>query len=712
MAKGWFSWVLLLGSLGTAGLGFYNLTLMAKQGEKMVAPTVPAATDLPSPPSFVRSLALSPAEQINYHSQQLQTDRAQAHRHRYVLANLYLRQGQPAPALELLTDLEKSYPLLTEYIWLKRSQALLQLGRTEEAATVQTNILNRFPSTAVAAVVTHDRQDIDTLVRRYPSHPLAKRYLKERAGQNPDLLISLVTYFPDDADILPYLDRATRLRLTPDQWWAVAEGYYDNFVFTKAADAYSKATPNAITAYRLARSYHRADRRENAIHAYRGVVDRYPQSPEAPRALLRLMQLLPPQQAVTLADRIVERYPQAGAEALLAKFYIERDVLQTNPQATLTTLLQKFPQSDSAAQLLLEIAKQKARSGQLLDAIATVRQLQLQNQTSEAAAEAGFWAGKWSEKIGDRSGAQQLYRHVLRHHGESYYAWRSATALGMPVGSLGGVEQVNYNLEPIGRRAPLPTGSPVLQELYLLGEDEDATALWQFTTRGKRVLNVREIFTDGIMRVLAGDYLLGIRQLDSLDWIDVSPQEASQIPELKKHPDRLTFLYPLAYREIVKTRAAERNLHPALVFGLIRQESRFEKAIRSSADAVGLMQIIPETAAWIAEKLGRKNYSMTNPQDNVEFGTWYLRYTHSRYGNNSMLAVASYNAGPGAVANWVRAGVGDMDEFVERIPYRETRDYVKKVFANYWNYLRIYSPALQTQIANILNQEQVGMVPK
>ncbi|MCS6959567.1 MAG: transglycosylase SLT domain-containing protein [Pseudanabaenaceae cyanobacterium SKYGB_i_bin29] len=704
MQKWWFSWVLLLGSLGIAGLNFYNLTLMAKQGEKIVAPSVTKLTDLPSPTPFVRSVALSVTEQISYHAQQVKTDSAQAHRHRYVLANLYLRQGQPEQALALLADLEKSYPLLTEYIWLKRSQALLQLGRKEEAATLQANILNRFPSTAVAATVTHDRQEIDTLIRRYPAHPLAKKYLKERSLANPDLLVSLVTYFPDDVDILPYLDRASRLRLTPDQWWAVADGYYDQFVFTKAADAYSKATPNAITAYRLARSYHRADRHDSAISAYRGVVERYPQSPEAPRALLRLVQLLPPEQAVAIADRIVERYPSAGAEALLAKFYIERDLLKTNPQLTFKTLIQKFPQSDSAAQLLLERAKEQARSGQFLDAIATVRQLQLQNQTSEAAAEAGFWAGKWSEKIGDRSGAQQLYRHVLRHHPESYYAWRSATALGMPVGSLGGVEQVRYDLQPIATRAPLPTGSPVLQELYLLGEDQDATELWQFTTRGKRVLNVREIFTDGIMRVLAGDYLLGIKQIDSLDWIDVSPQEASQIPELKKHPDRLPFLYPLAYQEIVQTRATERNLHPALVFGLIRQESRFEKGIRSSADAVGLMQIIPETAAWIASKLGRKNYSMTNPQDNVEFGTWYLRYTHSRYQNNTMLAVASYNAGPGAVANWVQGGVGDVDEFVERIPYRETRDYVKKVFANYWNYLRIYSPTLQNHIANTVRE--------
>jgi soluble lytic murein transglycosylase len=706
--KRWFSFLFLLLSAGMAGLSFYNLALMAKQEEKRVS--LPPRADAPPPTTFDRSVAPTRGEQIAFHLQKSQSDRAQSHRHRYVLANLYLSQNQPEAALTALQDLEKDYPLLTEYIWLKRSQALTKLGRLAEAKELQTNILNRFPRSAVAAVVTHDRNDFATLINRYPSHPLSKNYLKQRSAQQPELLVTLATYFPDDQSIVPYLDRLvqSKLPLQTDQWWAIGDGYFDNFEYDKAANAYSRATPNSITAYRLARSYHRGERLSSAMAAYRHVAERYPQSPEAPRALLRLIGLVPPEQGVAIADRITDRYAQAAPEALLAKFYLQRDVLKTNSQATFNTLVQKFPQSDSAAELILASARHQARSGKLLEAIGTVRQLQLQNQSSEFSAEASFWAARWSAQLGDKQGATDFYRHVLRYHPESYYAWRSASALGMPIGSLEGVRGVSYNIEPIGVRSPLPTGSPVLQELYLLGEDQDAQALWQFNTRGKRVLNVREIFTDGVMRVLGGDYLLGIRQLNSLEWVDVSPQEEAQIPELMKHPDREKFLYPLAYRDIVEPRAANHNLHPALVLGLIRQESRFEAAIRSSADALGLMQIIPETASWIAGKLGRKTYNLTNPQDNVEFGTWYLNYTHSRYQDNAMLAVASYNAGPGAVGEWVKNGTGNPDEFVEKIPYSETREYVKKVFANYWNYLRIYSPALQTQISALTNQPTVS----
>jgi soluble lytic murein transglycosylase len=74
-------------------------------------------------------------------------------------------------------------------------------------------------------------------------------------------------------------------------------------------------------------------------------------------------------------------------------------------------------------------------------------------------------------------------------------------------------------------------------------------------------------------------------------------------------------------------------------------------------------------------------------------GTWYLDHTHQQYSNNSMLAIASYNAGPGNVAKWLQTiPKKDPDEFVEEIPFDETKNYVRQVFGNYWNYLRLYNP--------------------
>ncbi len=124
--------------------------------------------------------------------------------------------------------------------------------------------------------------------------------------------------------------------------------------------------------------------------------------------------------------------------------------------------------------------------------------------------------------------------------------------------------------------------------------------------------------------------------------------------------------------------------------------------IRSDAGATGLMQVMPDTGAWIAKQIKLKQYQLNDPDDNIKLGTWYLDYTHQEYSGNSMLAIASYNAGPGAVADWVaKAGQQDPDAFVEKIPYSETKGYVKSVFENYWNYLRLYNPEVSQKVTAV-----------
>jgi soluble lytic murein transglycosylase len=122
--------------------------------------------------------------------------------------------------------------------------------------------------------------------------------------------------------------------------------------------------------------------------------------------------------------------------------------------------------------------------------------------------------------------------------------------------------------------------------------------------------------------------------------------------------------------------------------------------IRSSANAVGLMQVVPETATSVAKRINLKQYALDNPNDNVNLGTWILEETHQHYKNNSLLAVASYNAGPSKVTTWLeQKQSADSDEFIEAIPYEETKDYVKQVFGNYWNYVRLYNPQVGQQVA-------------
>ncbi len=125
----------------------------------------------------------------------------------------------------------------------------------------------------------------------------------------------------------------------------------------------------------------------------------------------------------------------------------------------------------------------------------------------------------------------------------------------------------------------------------------------------------------------------------------------------------------------------------------MRQESLFDPEARSSANALGLMQLLPGTAERIATANGMHVVpaQLTDPDVNIALGVRYLRDLLSRFGS-PLKGVAAYNGGEGAVEKWERQ-FGDLepDEFVESITFRETRDYVKRVMANYQQYVQLYA---------------------
>jgi soluble lytic murein transglycosylase len=251
------------------------------------------------------------------------------------------------------------------------------------------------------------------------------------------------------------------------------------------------------------------------------------------------------------------------------------------------------------------------------------------------------------------------------------------------------------------QREPLPAGSETLQELYLLGQDQDAWALWQVEFANPQTPTVEEQFTDGVLRVGVGDNLDGIYMISSLSWRE-DPQELATYQQLQQHPAYGQTLYPFPYADSITQWSAKRGLNPLLVTALIRQESRFEPQIRSVVGAVGLMQVMPDTAEWIKEKTNLAAYNLDHPDDNIQLGTWYLDYTHAEYDNHSLFAVASYNAGPGNVADWIaRKNYTDEDDFADKIPFPETKGYIRSVFGGYWNYLRLYNPEIARRIETL-----------
>ena len=159
--------------------------------------------------------------------------------------------------------------------------------------------------------------------------------------------------------------------------------------------------------------------------------------------------------------------------------------------------------------------------------------------------------------------------------------------------------------------------------------------------------------------------------------------------------------YPLEHADLISRSANQNRLDPALVSAVIFEESGFRDASRSHAGAVGLMQLMPSTAAWIAVKTGGVDYQLsdlTDPAVNIAYGCWYLRYLIDRYGS-AEVALAAYNGGTENVDQWLAEARRDGREFssVNDIPWSETREYVARVDGSREIYERAYPLELATQ---------------
>jgi len=159
-------------------------------------------------------------------------------------------------------------------------------------------------------------------------------------------------------------------------------------------------------------------------------------------------------------------------------------------------------------------------------------------------------------------------------------------------------------------------------------------------------------------------------------------------------PDNISnLLFPLANQEIVNYEADNHDLDPALIYAVTKKESHFMKDVGSHKGAQGLMQLMPRTAKGIAKKLKDRfnRNNLKEPKTNIKYGSFYLREMLDMYGNNLVLAAAAYNAGPTNVRRWLeKYNNMPADAWIEMVPYRETRNYIKNVMS----YTAIYQMML------------------
>lgn len=627
----------------------------------------------------------------------------------YLLASDLIDTREGEKALSFLQGLEKTYPSLAPYILLKQAEAQDILGEGGKASDLRQRVLREYPQAAAKAKALYMialPKHHDTAIAQFPAHPLTWEIIYKRLQENPEqpkLRLILAEYAYHQPGIVGVLDQLLKQTdLTAEEWEIIGTAYWENNQFAKAGKAYVKAPTTPSNLYRAGRSLQIDKEREKAIAIYQQLVQKFPQGKETGLALLRLAELARnPKDALAYLDQVIANFPPQASTAVVEKAKIYQGLNdQKSAQQAWELLLTKYSSSNQAAEYRWNKAKNQAKAKDYAGAWQWAQPIVTENPRSILAPRAGFWVGKWATRLGKQQEAKAAYEYVLSQFPHSYYAWRSAVQLGLDVGNFDNVRQLQPEVIPPQRPIP-PAGSQTFKELYLLGQDRDAWMQWETEFVNKVQPSVAEQFTEGLMRLVRGENLSAIKLISSLEDRE-TPEEQAEYQALSQQISYWQARYPFPYGQEIKKWSAERKLNPLLVTALIRQESMFEPKIKSIAGATGLMQVMPSTGEWIAPKikLNSKTINLEDPNQNINLGTWYLDYTHGEYNNNSMLAIASYNAGPGNVAKWLRTiGKTDTDDFVEDIPFNETKNYVRQVFGNYWNYARLYNPEISAQVA-------------
>jgi soluble lytic murein transglycosylase-like protein len=440
---------------------------------------------------------------------------------------------------------------------------------------------------------------------------------------------------------------------------------------------------------KLADLYLSIRKRNEAIPVLEEIVRDFPASSEAPVALYRIGNILwnrnDNSQALGYFTRLTKDYPN-GPEADRAQF-ATADILESQGKSNeaiplYRSLPKKFPNSQVRDDAIWRLAWVHYRAGSLAEANGTFKSLASNAKEERYKTAALYWQAKTSQQLGDQHGANRLYQQIFNQAHESYYQALAAQAL-----ARAGV--VTPQAKPVKPAPP--------NDFDLLSYPEAAFHLIRARELAQLKLHALAVGElDEVTRIARQHSALGLLLVNEYISNHAFARSVALANQLPGPPgERLFHRYPLAYWETIQKKAREADIDPYLIVALIRQESLFDSRARSSAAALGLMQLLSSTAARVAKQLGLappSNEKLLDPELNLTLGTQYLQTLLRRYSNNWFKAIAAYNAGEAAVDRWEKDIVtDDIEEFVERIPYLETRQYVKLVLRNHRIYKTLYN---------------------
>ncbi len=312
--------------------------------------------------------------------------------------------------------------------------------------------------------------------------------------------------------------------------------------------------------------------------------------------------------------------------------------------------------------------------------------------SSETGADAQwqYWRARGLEQVGRPDEAQHAFRLAARER--NFHGFLAADRLGQPY---------RIGHEPLAVPAEL---KQQVAEIPALRRMRELVLLERFT-------EARREWTHMINDLSPREQEAAASLFADWGWHD---RAIFTVARARNWGD-IDLRFPLAFTDLILDGARNQEIDPAWAMAIARQESAFLHDVRSSAGALGIMQIMPATGRSVANAAGvqiRNDSDILNPANNTRLGTYYLRRNLDNFGGHSMLSTAAYNAGAHRVRSWLpQQGYVDPDIWAELIPFHETRDYVQRVFAYRVIYavrLGITPPSLNTLLFPVTPQDRLA----
>jgi soluble lytic murein transglycosylase len=611
------------------------------------------------------------------------------------------------------------FPLLGDFALYYRAIALTHLSRPAEALLLLENIRKEYPESPFARSAT--LLIADTLFQgedyrraltayqafrsEYPSgndslkalyhSALCREKLGDREGAAGELREIWLAY-PTKSIAGQAESELERLRkvtdsvppYTPEELFRRGCTLFDQRHYRQAEDVFSSLSPDTLSeklrgalAFKIAMTQYRLKKNSAAKDSFARLASSASPYPEyAVESSYWLAQI---------HDRIGENaeavhrfleFATAHPESPLADnalFYAalirkhegsHRDALEL-----FRKILAEYPASSHAPRSLWESAWSLYLSGDFAQSAKTFALLSNDSAWREKAL---YWQGRALGHSGSEAAARSVYAVVQREFPAGYYALNIEKETGTRHTRIPHLEASFH------ASLPEPPGMERAQTLIALGLHEEARKELAAVKR-RNGSSFKGSLAHAGLYLAMNDYrsAMGLFKMEALS------RDNGNLPYA------WAILYPAGFNDIVARHTANMGIDESLTYALIRAESSFSPTVRSPVGALGLMQLMPATAKDTAKGMGESvsTFQLTNPEVNVRIGTRHLRDLINRFNGNLVSAVAAYNAGSTPVTRW-RKNFPTLreDEFIENIPYAETREYVKKVLAAREVYRRLY----------------------